>query len=191
MATPQKMTPMLRQYFELKERHPGCILFYRMGDFYEMFLEDAETAAPVLGVALTSRNKEDEEPIPMCGVPYHALSGYLARMIRAGFRVAICEQVEDPKSAKGIVRREVVRVVSPGVAVEDQLLDEKNNCFLCALLPGPAKKTGARVHGLAFLDISTGQFLVNEVETAGSPDPLFDAIGRMAPAELLLPQSLH
>ncbi len=185
-----KMTPMLRQYLEIKEEYPDAILFYRMGDFYEMFFEDAELAAPVLGIALTSRSsKEDGNRVPMCGVPYHALTGYLAKMIRAGYRVALCEQVEDPKAAKSIVRREVVRVVSPGVTTEDQLLDEKKDCFLCALMPGPAKAK-KRLAGLAFLDVSTGHFLVSEVALNQGWEALLDALSRMQPAELLLPQTV-
>ncbi|MCI5125759.1 MAG: DNA mismatch repair protein MutS, partial [Candidatus Electrothrix sp. AR5] len=106
---------MLRQYLEIKKQHPGTILFYRMGDFYEMFFEDAETASRVLGITLTSRNKGDKNQVPMCGVPFHAISGYLSKMVKAGYRVALCEQTEDPKEAKGIVKREVVRVVTPGL----------------------------------------------------------------------------
>ena len=120
-------------------------------------------------------------------MPYHALSGYLAKMIRAGYRVALCEQVEDPKAAKGIVRREVVRVISPGVTTEDQLLDEKRECFLCALVLGPAKARN-RLAGLAFLDVSTGRFLASEVDIAAGHDALLDVLVRMQPAELLQPQ---
>ncbi|MCI5162495.1 MAG: hypothetical protein D3917_10870, partial [Candidatus Electrothrix sp. AX5] len=105
--TGPKITPMLRQYLEIKKQYPGTILFYRMGDFYEMFFEDAETASRVLGITLTSRNKGNENQVPMCGVPYHAVSGYLSKMVKAGYRVALCEQTEDPKEAKGIVKREV------------------------------------------------------------------------------------
>ena len=190
MSKAPKITPMLQQYLEIKKEYPDAILFYRMGDFYEMFFEDAELAAPVLGIALTSRSSKDEDNrVPMCGVPYHALTAYLAKMIRAGFRVALCEQVEDPKAAKGIVRREVVRVISPGVTTEDQLLDEKKDCFLCALMPGPARAK-KRLAGLAFLDVSTGHFLVNEVEISQNWEPMLDAISRMQPAELLLPQAV-
>ena len=190
MSTAPKITPMLRQYLEIKEEYPDAILFYRMGDFYEMFFEDAEIAATVLGIALTSRSSKDEDhKVPMCGVPYHALSTYLAKMIRAGHRVALCEQVEDPKTAKGLVRREVVRVISPGVTTEDQLLDEKKDCFLCALVLGPAKAK-QRLAGLAFIDVSTGHFLLSEAAAAPSWEPLVDAISRMQPAELLLPQSV-
>mgnify|MGYP001822344827 CR=1 FL=1 len=169
---------MLRQYLEIKEQHPGTILFYRMGDFYEMFFEDAETASRVLGITLTSRNKGDENQVPMCGVPYHAVSGYLSKMVKAGYRVAICEQAEDPKEAKGIVKREVVRVVSPGVTTDDQLLDEKANTFVCALT---AARKGQKLLtvGLSFLDVSTGNFLISEIPLQDANlDPVIDEITR-------------
>ena len=190
MSKPVKMTPMLRQYLEIKEQHPGTILFYRMGDFYEMFFEDAQVAARVLGITLTSRShKDDADRVPMCGVPFHAVSGYLGKMVKAGYRVALCEQVEDPKTSKGIVRREVVRVVSPGVTTDEQLLDEKADCYVCSL----AIQAGlARDHlaGLAFLDVSTGRFQITEVTfPTDNPTPLLDEISRHRPSELLLPQA--
>ncbi len=182
-----KMTPMLQQYMEIKEQHPGTILFYRMGDFYEMFFEDAQVASRVLGITLTSRSKDDANKVPMCGVPYHALSGYLSKMVKAGFRVALCEQTEDPKQAKGIVKREVVRIVTPGATTDDQLLDEKSNTYVCALcFSRKGKKLIAA--GLSFLDISTGNFLVSELPLAADNlGPVIDEITRMQPAELLLP----
>ncbi|MCI5116252.1 MAG: DNA mismatch repair protein MutS, partial [Candidatus Electrothrix sp. AX1] len=177
---------MLRQYLEMKEQHPGTILFYRMGDFYEMFFEDAETASRVLGITLTSRNKGDKNQVPMCGVPYHAVSGYLSKMVKAGYRVAICEQAEDPKQAKGIVKREVVRVVSPGVTTDEQLLDEKSNTFVCALTAAWKRKKILKI-GLSFLDVSTGNFLISEIPLQDQNlDPVLDEITRMQPAELLL-----
>ena len=190
MSASVKMTPMLRQYLEIKEQHPGTILFYRMGDFYEMFFEDALVAARILGITLTSRSHKDEaDRVPMCGVPFHAVSGYLGKMVKAGYRVALCEQVEDPKAAKGIVRREVVRVVSPGVTTDDQLLDEKADCYVCSL----AIQAGSgrdRLAGLAFLDVSTGRFQITEVPfAADNPTPLFDEISRHRPSELLLAQA--
>ena len=187
MTKPVKMTPMLRQYMEIKEQHSDTILFYRMGDFYEMFFDDAVTASKVLGITLTSRSAKDEaNKVPMCGVPFHALSGYLSKMIKAGFRVALCEQVEDPKEAKGIVRREVVRIVSPGVTTDDQLLDEKSNTFVCALCIDKAKKKNMAA-GLAFLDISTGNFLISESPcTSGNFDPILEDLTRMQPAEIVI-----
>ncbi len=190
MSKPFKITPMLRQYLEIKEQYPDTILFYRMGDFYEMFFDDAVTASRVLGITLTSRsNRDDANRVPMCGVPYHAVSGYLGRMIKAGYRVAICEQVEDPKQAKGIVRREVVRVVTPGVTTDEQILDEKSDCFVCSLVLARPRR-GRRMAGLAFLDVSTGNFQISEFELdQDNHDPLVDEITRMQPAELLLPES--
>lgn len=187
MSKPLKMTPMLRQYMEIKEQYRDAVLFYRMGDFYEMFFDDAVIASKVLGITLTSRSaKDDANKVPMCGVPFHAVSGYLGKMIRAGYRVAICEQVEDPKEAKGIVRREVVRVVSPGVTTDDQLLDEKSNTFVSSLcLDGRNKKT--MTAGLGFLDVSTGNFLVSECSCDREYfDEVLDDLTRMQPAELLL-----
>ena len=184
---PIKMTPMLRQYMEIKKQHQDAILFYRMGDFYEMFLEDAVTASKVLGITLTSRSAKDAvNKIPMCGVPFHAVSGYLGKMIKAGYRVAICEQVEDPKEAKGIVRREVVRIVTPGVTTDEQILDEKSNTFVAALCLEKTNKKQTTI-GLAFLDVSTGNFLINQCSCpAASFDPALDDLTRMQPAELLI-----
>ena len=189
-TAPAKITPMLQQYLEIKEQYPDAILFYRMGDFYEMFFDDAVIAAKVLGITLTSRSaKDDENRIPMCGVPFHAVTGYLGRMIKAGHRVALCEQVEDPKLAKGIVRREVVRVVSPGVTTDDQLLDAKSDCYVCAA-SFQRKSARETLAGLAVVDVSTGRFQISEVVfAADNPAPLIDAFTRLRPAELLLPQS--
>src|SRR3989338_5648524 len=110
------LTPMLRQYLEIKEKHADAILFYRIGDFYEMFFDDAVRASKVLDIVLTSRNKNDPNPVPLCGIPYHAMEPYLEKLVREGYKVAICDQVEDPKEARGVVRREVTRVVTPGLA---------------------------------------------------------------------------
>ena len=172
----KKITPMLRQYLAIKEQHPDAILFYRLGDFYEMFFDDAVTASRVLGITLTSRNsKDDKNKVPLCGVPHHAAASYLAKLVNAGFRVAVCEQVEDPKKAKGVVKREVVRVVSPGVVTEDQVLDTRTNRYLA----GICKKER---WGLAFLDISTGEFLLAERQDEAAA---LDELARMGPAELL------
>ncbi len=178
---------MLRQYMEIKEQYQDAILFYRMGDFYEMFLDDAVTASRVLGITLTTRSAKDAaNKIPMCGVPFHAVSGYLGKMIKAGYRVAICEQVEDPKEAKGIVRREVVRVVTPGVTTDEQILDEKSNTFVAALCIDKHNKKQTII-GLAFLDVSTGNFLINQADCRNERfDPALDDLTRMQPAELLI-----
>ena len=131
-------TPLMRQYLEIKERHPDAILFFRLGDFYEMFFEDAVLAARLLDLTLTTRDKGKEDPIPMCGVPHHAAGAYVARLVRQGHRVAICEQVEDPRSAKGVVRREVVRVVTPGTQIDAAALESGDTSYVLALSPGPA-----------------------------------------------------
>jgi DNA mismatch repair protein MutS len=184
MTKTPKITPMLQQYMEIKSSYEDAILFYRMGDFYEMFFEDAEVAAKILGITLTSRsNKNNENKIPMCGVPFHAASTYLAKLVKAGHRVAVCEQVEDPRTVKGgkIVKRDVVRVVTPGVTTDEQLLDDKSNRYLSAFFLS-TDKSGAQ-YGTSYLDISTGEFLVSEhLDLEG----LLDEISRMAPAELLV-----
>ncbi len=178
-------TPMMAQYLEVKRAHPGCLLFYRMGDFYEMFFEDAVTAARALDIALTRRGKHAGEDIPMCGVPVHAAEAYLARLIRQGFKVAVCEQTEDPAEAKkrgskAVVRRAVVRVVTPGTLTEDTLLDARAHNYLAAL----ADAAGA--YGLAWLDMSTGDFQVQPV----APADLAAALARLDPGELLVPERL-
>lgn len=122
-------TPLMRQYSAIKERHPSALLFFRLGDFYELFFEDAIVASKELQITLTARNKEKGQPIPMCGVPYHAAEGYIARLIRKGFRVAICDQMEDARVAKKLVKREVTRVVTPGTAIDSQLLEPRENNY--------------------------------------------------------------
>ncbi|MCX5858257.1 MAG: DNA mismatch repair protein MutS [Deltaproteobacteria bacterium] len=171
------LTPAMRQYVDIKSRYPDCILLLRMGDFYEMFFEDAVTASKVLDITLTSRNKGKEDSIPLCGFPYHAVSTYLTKLIDAGFKVAICEQVEDPKQAKGIVKREVVRVVTPGLVVDAENLQAKENNFLAALYLQDLH------FGLAFLDISTGEFRVTESAQA---EMLLMEIGGLTFREILL-----
>ncbi|WP_319410043.1 DNA mismatch repair protein MutS [uncultured Desulfosarcina sp.] len=177
-----KSTPMMQQYLSIKERYPDALLFYRMGDFYEMFFEDAQEASRVLEITLTSRNKKDDSPVPMCGVPYRAAQGYISRLIENGYKVAICDQVEDPKEAKGLVKREVVRVVTPGMIIEDELLDAKVNNFILAL------SRHQQMTGLASLDISTGMFRLTETADLGA---IIDEIMRVAPREILLSKSLR
>jgi DNA mismatch repair protein MutS len=150
------LTPAMRQYLEIKAQYRDAILFYRMGDFYEMFFEDAVTASRVLEITLTSRNKGKEDSVPLCGIPYHAASPYIAKLIEKGFKVAICEQMEDPRLAKGIVKRAVVRVITPGLVLDAENLSSKENNFLAAL------SVTENLAGLAFLDISTGEFRVSE-----------------------------
>ncbi len=177
---PSQPTPMMKQYLAIKSENPDALLFYRMGDFYEMFLEDAEIASPILEIALTSRNKNDEFPVPMCGVPYRAAQGYIAKLIDQGFKVAVCDQTEDASLAKGLVRREVVRVITPGMIVEDALLDEKTDNFILAV----CRKD--RDFGLSYLDISTGTFRMTQSENR---DVIRDEIIRISPREILLPES--
>jgi DNA mismatch repair protein MutS len=189
MSKIAKLTPMLQQYLEIKQQHDNAILFYRMGDFYEMFFDDAVKASKILGITLTSRNKKSEAvQVPMCGIPYHAAQTYLSKLIKAGCRVAICEQTEDPAQAKGIVKREVVRIVSPGVVTDDHLLNDKDNNYICAL---SYKDIGAqRIYGLSFLDVSTGEFLVGEYKSsAENAEKVLDQLTRLTPSELLLPDN--
>jgi DNA mismatch repair protein MutS len=178
-SVPNKTTPMMRQYLEIKAAYPDALLLYRMGDFYEMFMEDAETAAPVLEIALTSRDRQAENPIPMCGVPYHAAEGYIAKLVAAGHKIAICDQVEDPKKAKGLVRREVTRVITPGLILESRNLAAKQANYLAAV----AQLPGSSLAGLAYLDISTAEFRVVELE---SEDVLLEELLRVSPKELLV-----
>ena len=177
---PPKTTPMIKQYLSIKQQYPDTILFYRMGDFYEMFFEDAEKASRLLEITLTSRNKKEETPVPMCGVPYKAARGYIARLIDQGYKVAICDQVEDPSKAKGLVKREVVRVITPGMIVENELLTATVNNYILALAYHDD------TFGIACLDISTGTFRLTE-----STDliQIIDEILRISPSEILLPQS--
>src|SRR4029077_5309755 len=161
MSSPSTATPAMRQYLDAKRQHRDAIVFFRMGDFYEMFYEDALVAARALDLTLTSRSKDaGGTGIPMCGVPFHAMGGYLAKLVMKGFRVAICEQVEDPKKAKGLVRREVVRVVSPGTFTDASYLDAKEPAFLMAFAPGDSREN--QTIGVALLDVSTGEFTATE-----------------------------
>ncbi|SCY87673.1 DNA mismatch repair protein MutS [Desulfoluna spongiiphila] len=173
---------MMAQYLEIKSSHPDAILFYRMGDFFEMFFEDAEKASKVLEIALTSRDKKSENPIPMCGVPAKAADSYIARLIGAGLKVAVCEQVEDPKAAKGLVKRDVTRIVTPGMILDTALLDEKSNNFILSI----HRSNGAA--GLACLDISTGTFRLCE---SADLSALFDESVKLSPSEILLPEALR
>src|SRR5580658_11178910 len=152
------LSPAMRQYQQFKGQYPGYVLFFRMGDFYEMFWEDAKLAAKALGIALTSRSKgglEAADAVPMAGVPFHAVDGYLRKMIAAGHKVAICEQAEDPSQAKGVIRREVVRLMTPGTLTDDSLLDTKSDNYLAAVATGITKSDGYR-SALAWVELSTG-----------------------------------
>jgi DNA mismatch repair protein MutS len=173
----EKLTPAMKQFHQFKQKYPDCILFFRMGDFYETFYEDAKTCSKVLGLTLTSRNKGDN-PIPLAGVPYHAVDGYLKKMLEAGYKVAVCEQVEDPKTAKGVVKRDIVRIVTPGTLTDDILLNAKEDNFLCAIGLGTKNNSA-----ISWVDVSTGHFFVQQVPE----EKLLDELLRLSPAECLLP----
>ena len=148
------MTPLMIQYFEIKKQYKDCILFYRLGDFYEMFYEDAIVASRELEITLTGKDCGEPERAPMCGIPYHAAEGYLTRLVNKGYRVAICEQAEDPKLAKGLVKREVVRIVTPGTNMNTQSLDEsRNNYLMCIIYSGTS-------YGISVVDVTTGVFFL-------------------------------
>lgn len=176
------LTPLMKQYREIKRRHLDAILLFRMGDFYEMFDQDAVTASKVLEITLTARNKSKGIETPLCGFPFHALDGYVAKLIRRGFKVAVCEQVEDPKLAKGIVKREVTRVVTPGTVLDANLLEAKDNNYLAALYPA------LDGYGLAVLDISTGAFFLAEAPGKGNLAELDTLLARFMPREIVLPK---
>lgn len=170
-------TPMMKQYLEMKEKYRDYILFYRLGDFYEMFFDDAILVSRELELTLTGRDCGQKERAPMCGVPYHASEGYIGKLVRKGYKVAICEQMEDPKSAKGIVKREIVRMVTPGTIIEASMLDGHNHNFLCVVY------TLEHESGVCFADISTGEVYATSTQTTGE---LFGEIGRFQPSETLL-----
>jgi DNA mismatch repair protein MutS len=187
-APPSKgaLSPAMRQYQQFKEQYPGYVLFFRMGDFYEMFWEDAQLAARTLGVTLTSRSRGGlgaEDAIPMAGVPFHAVDGYLRKMIAAGHRVAICEQTEDASQAKGVIQRDVVRLMTPGTLTDDPLLDGSADNYLAALGVGITKADGYRT-GLCWIELSTGAC----VAASGIEDQILDELVRLAPAEVLVPE---
>jgi len=174
-------TPLMAQYSAIKKRHPNALLLFRLGDFYELFFEDAIVASKELQITLTARNKEKGQPVPMCGVPYHAAEGYIAKLIRKGFRVAICDQMEDPRLAKKLVKREVTRVVTPGTAIDSQVLEPRENNYLAA----GVERDGAL--GLALADLSTGDFRATEFRGPDAETRFRDELDRMRPREILVP----
>ena len=177
-----ELTPMMQQYVETKEQYSDCILFYRLGDFYEMFFDDAITASRELEITLTGKNCGLEERAPMCGVPYHAVDSYLSRLVAKGYKVAICEQMEDPATAKGLVKREVVRIVTPGTTVDPQALDEtKNNYIMCVAYIGDS-------YGVSVADVTTGEYFVTEIGDSGQ---LFDEITHLMPSELICNEAFY
>ena len=177
-----ELTPMMQQYMQTKKEYPDCILFYRLGDFYEMFFDDALTASKELEITLTGKNCGLKERAPMCGVPYHAVDGYLNRLVSKGYKVAICEQLEDPAAAKGIVKRDVVRIVTPGTNLDTQALDEtKNNYIMCIAYASDH-------YGVSVADVSTGEYMVTEIENS---EKLFDEIYKFMPSELICNEAFY
>src|SRR5580700_488864 len=177
-------TPLMRQYQSIKKRYPHALLLFRLGDFYELFYEDAIAASRELQITLTARNRERGEPIPMCGVPFHAAETYIARLLRASYKIAICDQMEQPGPGKKLVRREVVRVITPGTAMDLNVLEPKENSFLAAVARG---NTGSPI-GLAYLDVSTGEFCATEFAEPDAEQKLRDELELLRPRELLLPR---
>ncbi|MCA8945193.1 MAG: DNA mismatch repair protein MutS, partial [Planctomycetes bacterium] len=183
MAGKGEDSPAMKQYRELKDAHAGALLLYQMGDFYETFFEDAKQLADTLGITLTTRGDDSHgNPISMAGFPLRALDQHLPRLLESGLRVVICEQVEDPSEAKGLVKREVTRVITPGTVLEESLLDARKASIIAAWLPPKGKHEG----GLAWAELSTGQFLC----TSMPEHQLSAALARLEPAELLLPEKL-
>ena len=187
-AERSSLTPAMRQYLEQKEQVGDALLLFRMGDFYETFYDDAKTIARVLGLTLTARNRDSADPIPLAGVPYHAVDGYVARLVRAGFKVALSEQMEDPKTAKGVVKRAVCRIITPGTLTEDALLDERADNYLAAVYPSGGRwpEGGARgaTVGLACVELASGRFFAEMVRA----ESLGDDLARLRPAELIVPE---
>ncbi|HEX7576197.1 MAG TPA: DNA mismatch repair protein MutS [Candidatus Methanoperedens sp.] len=181
----EKMTPAMRQYYEAKEKHKDALIFFRMGDFYESFGEDAGVIAKELGITLTSRGRDKEGgDMPLAGIPYHAIDSYLPKLIKRGYKVAICEQLEDPKTAKGVVKRGVVRVITPGTAIDSSLIQEQSNNYLMSV-------SGENTDfGVSFLDVSTGEFLTTQFADNQSFDKIISEAARMHPAECILPPEL-
>ena len=172
------MTPMMEQYFAIKEQYPGYLLFYRLGDFYEMFFDDAKTASRELDLTLTGRDCGEAERAPMCGVPFHSAEGYIGKLIEKGYKVAICEQTEDPAQAKGLVRREVIRVITPGTLIETGLLSEQRNNYLCAIFLDEDEV------GIGFADVSTGQISATSFPASGA-NRICNELGTYSPSEVI------
>lgn len=177
-------SPLMRQYRDIKRGYPHAILFFRVGDFYEMFYEDAQEASRLLSIALTSRDKNSSDPVPLCGVPYHAATGYIAKLLKAGRTIALCEQVEDPKLAKGLVRREVVRLYTPGTLVDTEFLSPIESNYLTALSIGSNAKQPGLI-GLAALEVSTGEFWITEFQGPRAGSQIIDELTRLEPREVL------
>jgi DNA mismatch repair protein MutS len=182
MSKDTQHTPMMQQYFRIKAEYPDILLFYRMGDFYELFMDDAKKAAALLDITLTARGSSAGEPIAMAGVPYHAVEQYLARLLKAGESVAICEQIGDPAKSKGPVERKITRLLTPGTVTDDYLLDDRRDNLLVAVCSGEKERES---FGIACIDLSTGRFTVQEADSATT---LHNEIERLQPAEILHPE---
>ncbi|MBI1807081.1 MAG: DNA mismatch repair protein MutS, partial [Ignavibacteria bacterium] len=172
----------MRQYGQMKAKYPDTILLFRLGDFYETFEEDAKITSKVLGITLTKRGNGSANDIPLAGFPFHALESYMPKLLKAGYRVAVCEQLEDPKFAKGIVKRDVIEVVTPGVSFSDKVLEQKQNNYLMAVVLPQHLATGDDTIGIAFIDASTGEFLVSEILLK----QLAEQVGTLSPSEILV-----
>ena len=181
----EELTPMMKQYLEIKKDNPDSILFFRLGDFYEMFADDAKLASKELDLTLTSRDhgknaKPEEERVPMCGIPYHASESYIARLIAKGYKVAICEQMEDPATAKGLVKRDIIRVVTPGTVIDAACLDDKSGNYLCGIY------LDSQGGGAAFCDLSTGETHLTAFSGKDTLTHIINELGRFSPAEAIL-----
>lgn len=180
-----KVTPMMAQYLTIKEANPECILFFRLGDFYEMFFEDAKTCSRELEITLTGKDCGLEERAPMCGVPFHAADNYIARLVEKGYKVAVCEQVEDPKATKGLVKRDVVRIVTPGTILEGATVKEGKNNYIASIVASGMK------YGLSICDVTTGEWLASQIEGEQSKRKLLDELAKFSPVECLLEESVY
>ncbi len=178
----EQLTPMMQKYIETKKEYADCILFYRLGDFYEMFFEDAKCVSKELELTLTGKSCGLKERAPMCGVPFHSAEGYITRLVSKGYKVAVCEQVEDPKLAKGLVKREVIRVVTPGTNCNLTSLDEGRNNYLMGIV------SMDDLYGLSVVDVTTGEYLLTEVDTSGK---LLDEINKFMPSEIICNDSFY
>ncbi|MBR3737928.1 MAG: DNA mismatch repair protein MutS, partial [Eubacterium sp.] len=180
MAKAGELSPMMQQYFQIKKEYPGVILFFRLGDFYEMFFDDAKTASKELDLVLTGRDCGQEERAPMCGVPFHSADGYIAKLVSRGYKVAICEQTEDPKAAKGIVKRDVIRVITPGTVIESNILEDGVNNYLCAICKAENET------GLCFADVSTGQFHITVINGADEEEKIINQLSSYSTKEIIV-----
>ena len=175
-----KLSPMMQQYFQIKSEYPGMLLFFRLGDFYEMFFDDAKIASEELDLVLTGRDCGQEERAPMCGVPFHSADNYIAKLVSRGYKVAVCEQMEDPKSVKGLVKRDVIRIITPGTVIEGNMLDDSVNNYLCAICKGDNET------GLCFADVSTAQFHITVVNNSTAEEQIINQLSTYQPKEILV-----